>query len=423
MSAPRVAVVGGGLTGSLAALVLRSRGLNPTVYDAGRRAAGGRALGGRHPDSGLQFLRASDPASQVASVLEMLARDGLVAPWEGRFGLLGAKGGFLPREVIADTPLKDMMKKEEVEPSSSVDFCGFLAQAEQPMYVGTPANASICAGIHEAAGFPVALGSHVLAAHPAAGGWSLRVSEGGSAAATVEYDALVLASHDASLAATAVRAIIDSGLDALEGAVDVGDSVGARLAALASALQAQREARTAPLFTWSGYYPAGFSEGVPFDAAAVPGSSLVDFVARDASKPGRPAAYDGELWTAVSSAGFARTLLGRAAAAEAGDSDKGGAAAAEAAAAISSEMARLFAPFFGGDAAAVAPPTLAAAKRWGAALPSGTLGLEEDSVGLEPWRLAIAGDFVRSHPSPAEAAAHSGLDAGERVASWFADGG
>ena len=35
MAAPRVAVVGGGLSGSLAALGLRARGLAPVVYDAG----------------------------------------------------------------------------------------------------------------------------------------------------------------------------------------------------------------------------------------------------------------------------------------------------------------------------------------------------------------------------------------------------
>ena len=43
-----------------------------------------------------------------------------------------------------------------------------------------------------------------------------------------------------------------------------------------------------------------------------------------------------------------------------------------------------------------------------------------DAIALEPWRLAICGDFVRDHPSPIEAAALSGLDAGESVAAFFA---
>ncbi len=53
---PRVAIVGGGLAGSLCALVLRSRGAVPVVFDAGRRTLGGRIAGGLHPDSGLQVV-------------------------------------------------------------------------------------------------------------------------------------------------------------------------------------------------------------------------------------------------------------------------------------------------------------------------------------------------------------------------------
>ena len=65
MSGPRVAVVGGGLAGSLAALVLRSRGLRATVLEARPRP------GGRLDDdgAGAHFMRASDPASQWAAVL------------------------------------------------------------------------------------------------------------------------------------------------------------------------------------------------------------------------------------------------------------------------------------------------------------------------------------------------------------------
>ena len=54
VSPPRVAIVGGGLAGSLCALVLRMRGARPIVIDSGKRAAGGRVLGGRGPDSGVQ---------------------------------------------------------------------------------------------------------------------------------------------------------------------------------------------------------------------------------------------------------------------------------------------------------------------------------------------------------------------------------
>ena len=45
MSTPSVAIVGGGLAGSLCALILRNRGARPVVFDAGRRV-GGRLGGG-----------------------------------------------------------------------------------------------------------------------------------------------------------------------------------------------------------------------------------------------------------------------------------------------------------------------------------------------------------------------------------------
>jgi hypothetical protein len=60
----------------------------------------------------------------------------------------------------------------------------------------------------------------------------------------------------------------------------------------------------------------------------------------------------------------------------------------------------------------------------GAGLTDGTLEgwsrIEEDSILLEPWKVAICGDFIRQYDSPVEAAAMSGLEAGERVGSWFA---
>ena len=40
-----------------------------------------------------------------------------------------------------------------------------------------------------------------------------------------------------------------------------------------------------------------------------------------------------------------------------------------------------------------------------------------ECVHLEPFSLFIAGDFVQDHPSPMEAAATSGLEAGERAAA------
>jgi predicted NAD/FAD-dependent oxidoreductase len=43
-------------------------------------------------------------------------------------------------------------------------------------------------------------------------------------------------------------------------------------------------------------------------------------------------------------------------------------------------------------------------------------------VVLEPYRLAICGDFVRAAACPVEAAALSGLEAGDRVAAVLLGG-
>ena len=455
--------------------------------------------GGRHADSGLQFLLGTDP--RFMSILGMLAREGLVTPWCGRFGLLGVHGGgFLPAEVLASTPVASMMR-EQAMPSNEqqstesgygvVDFCGLLTRKSdsQKAYVGTPSNASIVTGLCAAAGIEVRLGSTVVAVHPtiasgapgAAGGgggidghagcrWRIQLAaedaqppHSSDAAADPNvcepFDALVLATHDSSLAASAVRAVLsaEASREHATAAEQVGEeaknaqAVRSRLSQLADALQLQREQRTAPSFAWSGYFPTGFSERVPFDAVAVPGSSIVSFLARDASKPGRPAlarmprsiASDsgdlggdlggdlrGELWTAISTRDFASAVLANstssvaaAAVTESGDSERGGSAAGAANEAMSAEVRKLLGPFCAASAGELAPPPLAsAAKRWGAGFAAGTLGLEEESVGLEPWRLAICGDYIcKERASPAEAAALSGMDAAERVASWFSE--
>lgn len=415
----RIAVVGGGICGSLAALTLRSRGLSPVVIDLGRKQVGGRLAGGFHADSGAQFLRSSDPGSQWASVLQQLSSVGLVAPWQGRFGMMGSRGGFLPREALGSTKgsFGAMLKSEGDDDASvraNIDFCGFLAESEHAMYVGVPSNASVCTGM--CVGIDVIHDVKVTGMRrSASGAWALTVSGGGASAVESEdFAAVVIASHDASLAASAVQVA----------ASDADVQVAGRLEELARRFQQQRQERTEACFTWSGFFPVGFSACVPLDAAVAPSSHVISFVARDASKPGRPVTRacdggEGELWTAVSTASFAQSILARAPSTDPGDSGRGSEAATVAAQAMSQELARLFAPYFGDELGRVPQPLAAAAKRWGAGFAKGTCELKESAVTLEPWRLAVAGDYLQDHASPIEAAAVSGLDAGERVASWM----
>ena len=171
----RVAIVGAGVSGSLAALVLRSR--HPTASLTVLDADVGGKLAGRHLDPTFQFIRASKTLRtvQLQSVLGMLEAEEMMARWEGRFGLLGRKGGqFLPREALANTEMGQAMRKEaegrgspteggESEGSGNLDFCGLLRPGDAPLLVGSPSNATLCASICAAAGADVRLGVRDMA--------------------------------------------------------------------------------------------------------------------------------------------------------------------------------------------------------------------------------------------------------------------
>ena len=125
--AVRVAIVGGGITGAVAASTLSAAGVEVHVFDQGRRGPGGRAshrsvrpsdrsvLGDDGPvpedgwefDHGCQFLRADTP--RMRGLCKEWCDRGWAAPWSGRFGRA-------PGEV-------------------SVDFFG-LPTDSSPVYVG-----------------------------------------------------------------------------------------------------------------------------------------------------------------------------------------------------------------------------------------------------------------------------------------------
>jgi len=200
-----------------------------------------------------------------------------------------------------------------------------------------------------------------------------------------------------------------------EGPLVVDMPIGPRLLAMAQALRELRDHR-APAVAMSAWFEAGaVSSRVPFDGVSCPTSRHIQFVARDASKPGRPrVGIDGrELWTAVSTIGYGRELLNGVA------EDDTKTVAVE----MERRLANLFAPFFGGDALSVPAAARVTIELWREAFVTKSLGLKEDCISLEPCRLAVCGDFLRDYPSPAEAAAVSGMEAGERLASWFAGAG
>ncbi len=90
----RVAIIGAGFAGLACAKALRTAGVTPAVFDKGRgpggRAATRRADGGWQFDHGLPHLQAA--SGGFDALLEAWRTEGRVAPWSGRFGVIGASG-------------------------------------------------------------------------------------------------------------------------------------------------------------------------------------------------------------------------------------------------------------------------------------------------------------------------------------------
>ena len=391
-----------------------------------------------------------------------------------------------------------------------------------------PTMGALCNGILAKANVEVWSGRSVAGASFTPGrdgGWRLELkSTSGSSAVGPEdaglFDALVLCADDPLLAARVVQGISgdlrevhgsSSGKSSSSSNSGSGEDEWELLAAgrLDELAHDLRALKRRPLLTLSALYPATAESSVPsLDAATIPGSPILQFLARDASKPGRPALrpswprsaaapgdgtssiapaaaaprVEGALWTAVSTAAFAEHVLAQfpalavaatsntAAATNAGNSTSttSGRALAHlrevacnaAVGPMEAELQRLLglaaaahAGLASQNASSLASEEAltATATLWPHALQSSKgLGLHEDAIALEPWRLAIAGDFVRtprqaqasndpdSHKSdaeaqppekekppegpstPAEASAVSGLEAGERVSAFFA---
>lgn len=440
---PRIAVVGGGIAGTLCSLVLKNRGLHPVLIDAGSSGVGGRLRNG-----GAQFLRASSSnGSRLVPVINMLVQEGLLQEWKGRFGMLGSSGGgFLPAEIVAQNQqssggsgsIMGLQKAHNDEllnsdedaafPSAATDagdFCQFVEGSAAPTYVGVPSMTQLCPEIVKMAGIQQINDARLVAASPQKeGGWSLLLENG---AAPETYDGLVLATHDPSLASGAVRSIADAesqacGYGSIQDAMDAPSAssqddsslVIQRLMEISGSLQRVRDNDKLPVYSVSLTYPHGFSERLPFDAVSIPGSQLVQFFVREASKPGLKDNAAGEIWTVVTTSKLAASVLER--------EDLGGDEKKDAIlTATTKEISHLLSKYFD-QGTSVPDPLQVYVKRWGAAFCGKGLQLKEDSIFLAPWRLSICGDFVRGlsvYSNPLEAAALSGLEAGERMSSLW----
>ena len=293
---PRVAVVGGGIAGTLCGLVLKNRGLNPVIIDQGVNGLGGRLRGGA------QFMRATDPRLQT--VMAMLENANIIKPWQGRFGLLGSsKGGFLPAQIVTSgiggsgvaglSPADPVAAAQQSANTSAAtdagDFCQFVQGSTTKSYVGNPEMSRMCQNIADLASISYAEGVSVSGASMVnEGGWILETSAENDEF-SLPYDGLVLASHNPSLASKIVKTIVDAevnagGHDSLEKALGAETGEGnhlplilKRLSSLSEHLQKVRDEGRLPLYTVSCTYPPGFSDNLPFDAVVSPFAFLLPF--------------------------------------------------------------------------------------------------------------------------------------------------
>jgi photolyase PhrII len=246
-SAPRVAVIGAGISGLSAARTLQDHGLQVLVVDKGR-APGGRistrrSREGWGMDHGAQYFTARDPIFRKH--VDSWQQDGWVAPWEGR------------------------LLREEAD--------GLRPAREETRWVGVPGMQALAT--HLAGDLEVRSSFRVLEilGGPGEGGWWLRgvtESDPGAATGTEEtlgpFDAVVLTPPASQT------------LDLLAG----------RFPSLEAPLRKV------------GFHPCmagllrlqGPPLPLPFDGLLNSGSAL-SWVARDSSKPGRnPGGLSEDRW-------------------------------------------------------------------------------------------------------------------------------
>lgn len=434
----RVAVVGGGLSGGVCAALLQRQGLAVQLFDPGKRL-GGMASSGRvklgkaniRMDVGAQFMVATDQRFQ--QLLDSPIMAGLVREWQGRFGVLGARGGeVLSRDVVLEsgmmrTPSRPSNARadkeqeadevaEKEQSQSPINYYRFLeGSREQRLYTGVGGVGMLV---------PALLDRFSVKTHRASvqelsfqlphvghcGCWTLQTSCGMIQA----FDAVVLANHDPSFVAGVIEQLQASAPDpelSQPAVADVISKFADRLRDLPGTARSH--------YSLTLVFPRPLLE-LPFEAASVHGTEF-SFVSRDTSKHDHtpaPCANAPECWILQTSHGFAATLDRDIAAMDGLDGPQ---RLAEAASRLSEAADRLLGRFF---TTGTLPAALhMRARRFGRGSFGEPLRLNppnsthNDAVTFEPWKLAVCGDFLGQRQGLQEAAL-SGTMAANRVAQW-----
>lgn len=443
-AAHRVAVVGGGVSGGVCATLLRRQGLNVTLFERSKRL-GGRASARKvrpreletakgassashvHFDQGAQFFTVTDPRFKM--LVESPLVSGHIEEWQGRFGVLGSRGGeVLPRENVLTsgmfrTPTSRADEDEAVAAAAAartkemlrapINYCGFLeGSTSTKLYTGVGGMGALIPAMLREAQVNVQKGTRIadLTFTECDGShrrkWLLTSDED---VQHEPFDSVVLANHDPAFAADVIERL-QAGAPDPELSQDAVASVIGQFANRLRGLRSTQQSRYSLLLA----FPRALSE-LPFDAASVHGSEL-QFLSRESSKPGRGGGEgDGvECWVAQSSADFAATL----------DSRLSPSSSSDAAAPMLEAVERLLGRFFEGGS--MPAPLHSQSRRWHAAFFPETLELNaagethNDAVTFGPWSIALCGDYFGARQGVEEAAL-SGMMAANRVAQWASE--
>jgi predicted NAD/FAD-dependent oxidoreductase len=300
----RVAIVGGGITGAVAAAALAPH-FSVSVFDQGRRGPGGRAshrsvrstdqavLPDDVPppqgatdtyefDHGCQFTRADDPAMQ--ELVDGWVRNGWAERWAGQFGCITADGA-------ADD-------NRDVEG----DFFG-LPSSGSPVYVGVGGMHLLPRRILAQSGATVHAGVRIGGVQRLDSGQYELLGVGGEAAfhdTTEAFAAGARADTRGTFDAVLFTDISSSFDEWHRASAGVPEAIASRV----------RQRVRVPLFSCMVALEWPVADAVQLDAITVRDSDVLWFAARSQSKPG-VCTGAAECWTLVSTASYAAKEVGR----------------------------------------------------------------------------------------------------------------
>ncbi|CAI5534577.1 unnamed protein product [Closterium sp. Naga37s-1] len=450
-TAARIAVVGAGISGLVAASILAERGAHVAVFDLGR-GPGGRMSQRRESiavpprvssaesavdlpnlearfDHGAQYFTISDP--NVLTFLEQRfggAGTGALAEWKGRFGAWDAENGkFIPEGGEDAGKVQEEgnfgIKKRFVGVPGMNALCQTLL-LPSPMASAVNINARFGVQVARAdwlehknsAGV-----SEVDEGTPLPPSWELFSSSGDSLGC---FHGLVIAAAYRTMP------------------VVLPD-----LPSLAQVRQGLAEVRASPRFAMMLAFAEPLSH-VAFDGVDVVGSDVVGWIGRDSSKPGRARRGAGqdranqskaeegyqeeqyaECWVVHSTAHYASSLLASA---------PPGRPSPDLLARVADDMWRAVKPILGGgsrrgggesvggvEGEEGLEPVLRKVHRWGGAFPvAGVAAAGEKCLWSEEGRVAACGDFCVGGPvrGLVEGAVASGMAAGRKLGGGLVEG-